>query len=74
MVRGKRCSIAGRVSMDMTVVDVTRLKEVHIGDEAVVLGRQGREEISAVEIARKVGSLPYEVTCRIAARVPRLYG
>lgn len=73
LIRGQRCKVAGRVSMDMTVVDVTRLKEVHIGDEAVVLGRQGRDEVPAAELARKVGTIPYEVTCRIAARVPRVY-
>ena len=55
------------------VVAASESGEFAVGDEVVVIGRQGREEISAIEIARKVGTLPYEVSCRIAARVPRLY-
>jgi alanine racemase len=59
--------------MDMTMVDVTHVAEARVGDEAVLLGRQGAEEISANEIAELTGTISYEVFCRIGARVPRVY-
>jgi alanine racemase len=61
--------ILGRVSMDLTVVDVTDAPQVRVGDEAVVLGR----EVSAAELAAHCGTIPYEILCGIAARAPRVY-
>ena len=71
LVRGRRAPIAGRVSMDQTILDVTDIPEAEIGDEAVVIGRQGDAAITAYEIADLTGTIPYEVLCGIAARVPR---
>jgi alanine racemase len=59
--------------MDMTMVDVTRVPDVRVGDEAVLIGRQGAEEITADEIAALTGTISYEVLCRVGARVPRVY-
>jgi len=59
--------------MDMTMVDVTDLPEVSVGDEAVLIGRQGTEEISADEVAEVQGTISYEVLCHIGPRVPRVY-
>jgi len=63
LVRGKRCPIAGRITMDMMMVDVTGIKGVSIGDEAVLIGRQGKEEIKAEELAKLQNTINYEVTC-----------
>jgi alanine racemase len=73
LIRGRRVPIVGRVCMDMTMVDVTDLPEVQVGDEAVLIGRQGTEEITADEVAEAQGTISYEVLCRIAPRVPRAY-
>jgi alanine racemase len=59
--------------MDMTMVDVTDLSRVQIGEEAVLIGKQGKESISAEEIAGWIGTISYEVLCGIGKRVPRIY-
>ena len=69
---GQRAPVAGRVSMDQTVVDVTDVPEVEIGDEAVIIGEQGADSITAFDLADLAGTIPYEVLCNIAARVPRI--
>ncbi len=73
LIRGRRAPVVGRVSMDLVTVDVTELEGVSVGDEVVLLGRQGDEEISAEEIAGRLGTISYEVLCSIGARVPRVY-
>lgn len=65
LVRGKRCRVLGRVSMDMTAIDVTGIRGLHIGDEAVLIGRQGKEFIGADEVAAKIGTTCYEVLTRV---------
>jgi alanine racemase len=72
LIRGEKAPMAGRVSMDQTMVDVTRIPEVAIGDEVVLLGRQERNSISAWDLADLTGSVPWEVLCAISARVPRV--
>ena len=72
LVRGIRCPVAGRVTMDMIMTDVTKVRGVSIGDEAVLIGRQGSERITAEEIAEKTSTINYEVTCSISSRVPRV--
>ncbi|HTV04162.1 MAG TPA: alanine racemase [Acidobacteriaceae bacterium] len=72
LIRGRRAAIAGRVSMDLTIVDVTDVPGVAIGDEAVLIGEQGAESITAYEQADIAGTIPYEVLCSINARVPRV--
>ncbi|MFZ0663424.1 MAG: alanine racemase [Acidobacteriaceae bacterium] len=72
LVRGHRAPIAGRVSMDLTIVDVTDVPGVSIGDEAVLIGVQGAESISAYDQADIAGTIPYEIVCNINARVPRV--
>jgi len=71
LVRGKRAPITGRVSMDLTVVDVTHIDGVEIGDEVVLLGEQGTEHIGAEEHARLAETITYEILCGISDRVPR---
>jgi alanine racemase len=72
LVRGRRAPIVGAVSMDMLTVDVTGLS-VDTGDEVVLLGRQGDEQIDVREMAAAVGTVPYEVLCRVGARIERIY-
>ena len=72
LIRGRRAPTAGRVSMDQTVVDVTDIPAVAVGDEVVILGSQDGESVTAYEIADLLGTIPYEVLCGIAARVPRV--
>ena len=74
IIRGRRCPIAGRISMDLTGVDVTDLPEVTLGDEAVLLGSQGAETLSVEEVAEACGTIPYEIFTSVSARVPRFYG
>jgi len=73
LIRGQRAKIAGVVCMDLTLVDVSEIPGVQPGDEAVLLGRQGAEEISAGEMAGWADTIPYEVLCAIGKRVPRFH-
>lgn len=73
LVGGRRCPVLGRVTMDQIMVDVTALPTVIAGDEVVLLGRQGTEEISANELATRAGSIAWEVLSRIGQRVVRVY-
>jgi alanine racemase len=73
LVRGKRCKILGRVCMNMMMVDVSKMKSVKQGDEAVILGKQAKEEVTADEIAQKVGTINYEVVTRINPLLKRIY-
>jgi alanine racemase len=72
LVRGKRVPIVGSVCMDMTMIDVTGL-DVHTGDEVVIVGRQESEEIGVREIAAAIGTIPYELLCRVGSRIERQY-
>jgi len=73
IIRGRRAKVSGIVCMDLTMVDVSEIPGVQAGDEVVLLGRQGSAEITAVEMAGWVESIPYEVLCGIGKRVPRVY-
>ena len=73
LIRGKRAPVVGRVCMDQLMVDVGHLPDVQQGDEVVLLGRQEGEEITADELAGKLGTISYEVLCMISERVPRVY-
>ncbi len=73
LVKGKRAPIVGRVTMDLTMVDITGIPGVKIGDEVTIIGRDGGEEITAGEVAERVGTPSYEVLCLIGKRAPRVY-
>jgi alanine racemase len=76
LIRGQRAPIVGAVSMDMITVDVTSLGDVQPGDEVVLLGRQGSEswqQIDAREIAAALGTIPWEIVCRLGTRIERQY-
>ena len=73
LVGGRRVPLIGTVSMDNVTVDLGD-GGAQVGDEAVLIGRQGGERILAEEVARRLDTINYEVTCGITARVPRVYG
>jgi len=73
LVRGQRAPVVGRVCMDLTMIDVTDIRNVERGDEVVLLGRQGGSEISADEIAAWANTISYEILTSIGARVPRIH-
>ena len=73
LIRGHRAPILGRVCMDQCVVDATHIPGVAQDDEVVLIGRQGKEVISAEEVARLAGTINYEVTTSLLPRVSRLY-
>jgi alanine racemase len=73
LVRGHRCRILGRVTMDQTVIDVTDVPGVAVGDEAVLVGRQGAAEITLAEFSRAADTIPWETLTSVTKRVPRLY-
>jgi alanine racemase len=73
LVGGKRCPIVGRVTMDMTMLDVTSVPQARVGDDAVLIGAQGRDSITAGEVADRLSTISYEVTTSLSPRVPRVY-
>ena len=73
LVRGRRCPIVGAVSMDYSTVDVGHVPGVEVGDTVTLIGRDGLESIGAADVARCAGTIPYEITCSIGARVRRVY-
>jgi alanine racemase len=73
LVHGKRCSLLGRVTMDLMMIDVSEIVEVKPGDEVVLMGRQDDEEISAGELAERAGTITWEIITRIGSRVRRVY-
>lgn len=73
LIRGKKVPIAGRVCMNMTMVDVTELPEVRPGDEAVFLGTQDGEKITAEDVASWAGTISYEILCSAGQRNPKEY-
>ncbi|HON58167.1 MAG TPA: alanine racemase [Smithella sp.] len=73
LIRGKRAPIVGRVSMDLCTIDVTHIPDCRVGDEVVLLGRQGKEVISADEIAARARTISYEVLCALGKRAPRVF-
>ncbi len=73
LIRGARCPVLGRVTMDQTIVDVTDVAGVCSGDEAVLVGRQGGAEISVAEFSAWSDTIPWETLCSVTKRVPRIY-
>ena len=73
IVRGKYASVVGRISMDLTLVDVTDVPGVRLNDRVTLLGEEGGLTIPTEDIAKTVGTLSYEITCGISQRVPRFY-
>ena len=73
LIRGKRYRIAGMVCMDQMMVDLGPDTDVRPGDEVVLFGPQGSDHVRIVEVARTLSTIPYEITCWVSARVPRIH-
>jgi alanine racemase len=73
LIAGERCPVLGRITMDQMLVDVTKLKSVTAGDEVVLIGSQGGQELTATEVAQWAETVPWEVLTAITYRVPRVY-
>jgi len=73
LVRGKRVPVRGRVCMDQFMVDLSEVPEARLGDEVVIYGYQGGERLPIEEAARIGGTIPYEITCSLTPRIPRVY-
>jgi alanine racemase len=77
IVRGEYAPVVGRVSMDLTIVDVSHIHNIAVGDEVVLIGQGhgegSRKSVNAVELARWCESVPYEILCGLSQRVPRVY-
>ena len=73
LVKGKYADVVGRISMDWTIIDVTEIENVEVGDEVVLIGEQNGSKITTEEVAEKVGTISYEITCGINKRVSRKY-
>ena len=73
LVKGQRAPVVGKVTMDQTMIDVGHIEGIKLGDEVVLIGRQGDNEIRCEELARVAGTIPYEIVCSITNRVPRIY-
>jgi alanine racemase len=74
IVRGQLAPVVGRVSMDLTLIDVTEVAGVQLNDQVTLLGAAGQHRITAEELGLMAGTISYEITCGISDRVPRVYG
>lgn len=72
LVRGERAPVVGAVSMDYTTIDVTDIRDVAVGEEVTVIGTCGKRRIGAEDLARTIGTIPYEITARLGRRVARI--
>jgi alanine racemase len=72
LIRGQRAPVIGRICMNMLMVDVSGIPDVKLEDEAVLIGKQGGQEVSAEAMAELSGTINYEVTTRIGERIPRI--
>jgi alanine racemase len=73
LIHGQRCPLLGRVTMDQIMIDVSHVTEAAIGDEAILIGSAGNEEILAAEVAAKAGTIAWEIFTSIGPRVARVY-
>jgi alanine racemase len=73
LVRGRRAPVVGRVCMDLTMIDVTGIGGVGLGDEVVLWGKQDDAEIHVDEVAQWAGTISYELLCTVGRRIPRVY-
>ena len=73
IVNGSLVPVVGRVSMDWTIIDVTDIPQVELGDEVILIGTSSEHSITASHLAKLIDTISYEITCGISRRVPRLY-
>lgn len=72
LIKGKRFKIVGRICMDQTMVEIGN-SDIKVGDEVILIGTQGKQRITAEELALKSGTIPYEIVCGLGSRIPRIH-
>ena len=72
LVHGQEAPLLGRICMDQCIIDVSHIPQVRVGDEVVLIGRQGEASLTAEQVAQRLGTINYEVVSEILARVPRV--
>lgn len=70
---GRRVPVIGRICMDQCMIDVTSVNNINVGDEVIIFGKRGDEEITVTELAALMGTINYEILCVIGKRIPRVY-
>ena len=73
LIRGQRAKILGRICMDQMMVDISGIQEASVGDEVILIGKSGSEQITAEDIARWAGTISYEVLLSVGSRVEKVY-
>ncbi|GAB6139054.1 alanine racemase [Halanaerobaculum tunisiense] len=73
LVNGEKAPVIGNICMDQFMIDVSEVGAVKVGDEVVLIGKSGNEEITATELANRIGTINYEVVCMVSKRIPRVY-
>lgn len=75
LIDGVRCPVIGRVCMNMTIIDISKVKtqKAKVGEEVVIIGKQGKAEITIEEVAKKINTINYEIITRIPEHIPRIY-
>jgi alanine racemase len=73
LVQGRRVPVAGRICMDLTMIDVTEVDNVYVGDEVVILGQQGGDMITAKELSSRINTIPYEIITSLGSRAKKEY-
>ena len=73
LVRGTRVPVAGRICMDLTMIDVTAVEDISEGEEVVLLGQQGDDMITAKELSSRINTIPYEVITSLGSRAKKEY-
>jgi len=73
LIKGRRVPQVGNICMDMTLIDVSGVPGLQLGEEVVIFGKQGEEQISVEELAERSNTIPYELLCNVSKRVPRIY-
>ena len=73
LIHGKTANVVGRVCMDQVMLNISGIDGVKVGDEVVIIGNQGEEELTVTEMAAQAKTIHYEIVCLIGKRVPRIY-